>query len=196
LLGATTKEERHIHHGLARLGGCGSFGQVKKGKGLMFQKIFISALFASLYSGVSIAEETWSCPDAEAGQSLFNSGEMKSLPNYAESAGARVQRQYPDTAFTGAQAKFIDWDERTLAICLYYSHIGVVASSAVLNSQRDDAVAICDKAPCPTGPYWRYEFTESDSKQDKPGREQMLVCMEDRDGLAYPSAGCGFTQPE
>ncbi len=162
----------------------------------MLQKVFIVAVFASLCVPVSIAEEAWSCPDAEAGQEDFYDGTMQKWPNYSEAAGSRVQHQHTNSAFVAAQAKYIDWGDRTAGLCQYYNHIGLVTSSMVMDAKRVDTVATCTELPCPSGPYWRYEFVESTPEQDKPGQEQMLVCMEDREGLAYPSAGCGFISPE
>ena len=151
--------------------------------------IFSSLLLAT---PVSAEETKWSCPDKTDGRLAFMDGTMEKWPNYSESHGARVQRQFPNTAFTGAQAKYVDWSSPGGASCQYYSHIGLVATSIVIGAERDPATPICNAQPCPEGPYWRAESTESTPDLDRPGKEKMWVCMEDQEGLAVPSTGCGF----
>jgi hypothetical protein len=136
--------------------------------------------------------EDWSCPTAEEGRGLFLKGIMAEWPNYAEADGARVQRQHPQTAFIAAQAKHIDWNGRDAAICQYYNHIGLVASSVVIGAKRHPETSICKTETCVSKAYWRNEFTYSSPDLDKAGQEQMLVCMENRDGLSFPSAACRF----
>ena len=156
--------------------------------------VFIS--ICAMATQFSANAENWACPNAEQGRELFLSGEMASWPNYSESHGARVQRQHPKTAFIGAQAKFIDWNGKSAAICQYYSHIGLVATSVVAGANRRSEVPLCKTDTCSGDLYWRYEFTESSPELDKKGEEQVMVCMADRNGQAFPSTACGFEMIE
>ena len=70
---------------------------------------FILVLSAVLSAHApATAQQLWNCPDPETARLSFESGEIQDWPNYSESHGARVQRQHPDTAFIGAQAKYLE----------------------------------------------------------------------------------------
>ncbi len=63
-------------------------------------------LFVLSLGTPALADEIWSCPDGEFARKAYISGEIKTWPYYTDGPGARVQRQFPDTALT-AHAKFI-----------------------------------------------------------------------------------------
>ncbi|MEQ9505508.1 MAG: hypothetical protein RLO80_04505 [Hyphomonas sp.] len=154
-------------------------------------------LLAVLAAGSAQAEErVWVCPDTGTAKAAFTDGSARDWPNYSDGAGARVQRQHPDTAFIGAQAKFIDWGDRTGAICQYYSHIGYVFTMVAMDLGRQQDTGTCEPGVSSETPCWRLEYTESFEKDDQPGKEQMNVCMEVIDGESFPSPGCPFTLPQ
>ena len=125
----------------------------------------------------------------------FNTGETDRLPNYSQGAGARVQRQYPNTALIG-QAKYINWDGKSLGLCLYSNHVGVVASFALRGALADADDEACDDGSCQNNAYWRSEWAESREEDDRPNREQIYVCMNDLGQAAIPSTDCYFNRPE
>ena len=157
---------------------------------------FILVLSAVLSAHApATAQQLWNCPDPETARLSFESGEIQDWPNYSESHGARVQRQHPDTAFIGAQAKYLEANGRTGAICQYYNHIGLVSTMIALDVKKNPSTTSCE-SECTAGAYWRSEFRESSPDLEEPGKEQMEVCMENRGGLSYPSVACGFLVPD
>ena len=128
------------------------------------------------------AEESLICPSSEAGRVAFASGEAKLWPNYSEGTAARVQRQHPDTGLW-AQAKFIGLGADKVALCQYYSHVGLVMTAAYVGYEIAEVV---------DGAYWREEFVEGSEDMDRPGREMLDVCMKKIDGVAFPSTDCLF----
>jgi hypothetical protein len=130
----------------------------------------------------AIAAEPLICPSPETGRMAFASGEAKSWPNYSEGTAARVQRQHPDTGLW-AQAKFIGWNADKVALCQYYSHVGLLMTVAYVGY---DIAEVVD------GAYWREEFVEGSEDLDRPGREMLQVCMKKEDSVAYPSTDCRF----
>ena len=156
----------------------------------------LSLLFAAMVlfcfqSGQAQEDNYFQCPTGSQAIEWFADGRLSELPNYSESAGARVQRQHPDTRMF-AQAKFIFWDERSVGICQYSNHVGVVAQIALADAVTDAHDDKCDNGSCLNGSYWRSEWAESLPEQDKLGREQLHVCMQDIEGVNYPSIGCRF----
>lgn len=124
----------------------------------------------------------------------FQSGDTAGLPNYTTSAGARVQRQHPNTALIG-QTKFIDWDGMTVGMCMYSNHVGLVASFALRGVLADAGDEACDDGSCLNGAYWRSEWTETLPEDDRPGKEQLYVCMNNLGQTAIPSTDCLFNRP-
>lgn len=137
-----------------------------------------------LNAAPSFANTTWSCADAETARQAFADGSASEEPNYSEGPAARVQRQHPDTGMIG-QAKFIEGNQRTAGICQYYNHIGWIYTTVRLDSFKLPVDA-------PIG--WRNEYRESYPEQDKAGEEMMEVCMEETNGLFWPSVKCGFAE--
>lgn len=125
----------------------------------------------------------------------FNTSNTSGLPNYSEGAGVRVQRQYPNTALIG-QAKYINWDGKSLGLCLYSNHVGVVASFALRGALADAGDGACDDGSCRNNAYWRSEWAESREEDDRPDHEQIYVCMNDLGPTAIPSTDCFFNRPE
>ena len=159
-------------------------------------RILILSSAIAILGSQATASETWSCPDANTARSLFASGELQAIRNYSETDGARVQRQYPDTAFVAAHAKLIDWQgARPTAVCQYFNHVGLVSTFVVLDTRRADAADLCETIPCPESVYWRREYTASHAAEDMPGKEQILVCMEQRGDVEWPSTKCAFAGP-
>jgi hypothetical protein len=160
-------------------------------------RLLLVGLLASATAEPALSEDRiWSCPDAQTARAAFADGSARDWPNYTDGAGARVQRQHPDTAFIGAQAKFIDWGDRTGAICQYYSHIGYVFTMVAMDLGRQPDVGACKSGISSDKPCWRKEYTESHEKDDQPGKELINVCMQIIDGEAFPSPDCPFTLPE
>jgi len=150
-------------------------------------KFWISlGLFITIVASPAYADEIWSCPDGEFARKAYISGEIKTWPYYTDGPGARVQRQFPDTALI-AHAKFIVAKRSSGAICQYYSHIGFTGTFYVVGAKKDKVLA---------PGYWRQEFRESTPEEDEPGKELMDVCMEKIKGLAHPSIKCSFLIPE
>jgi hypothetical protein len=161
------------------------------------QTLLLSGFLALVSAGPAVAEDRiWFCPDAQTAKAAFADGSARDWPNYTDGAGARVQRQHPDTAFIGAQAKFIDWGDRTGAICQYFSHIGFVFTIVAMDLDRQSDIGTCQPGVSSDQPCWRKEYTESYEKDDQPGKEQMNVCVQIIDGEAFPSPNCPFTLPE
>lgn len=124
----------------------------------------------------------------------FVSGDTASLPNYATSVGARVQRQHPNTALIG-HTKYIDYENMPVGICVYSNHVGVVASFALRGALADAGDGACDDGSCLKGAYWRSEWIETDAEADRPGKEQLYVCMNNLGQTAIPSTDCLFNRP-
>lgn len=141
-----------------------------------------SVLFAS---PISNAQTSLSCPTAADAQAAFQSGEAQKWPNYTEADGARVQRQYPNTGLV-AQSKFISLPKNNVGLCQYYSHIGLVITTASIGLEKGQLL---------DGAYWRSEYTESTPERDQPGQEMIEVCMTDKNGSAFPSSNCQFSNP-
>ena len=82
---------------------------------------------------------------------VFQAGDTDRLPGYEESAGARVQHQFPKTQLRG-QAKYIEAGGKSLGICEYHNHVGVVSvfKLAVVADASDgvcDDGGLCKKYP-------------------------------------------------
>lgn len=159
--------------------------------------IAASVLFLLGTNLVYAQERQYHCVDGEEARELFLSNELAKAPNYSESAGARVQRQHPTTTMFG-HAKYIDHqdDSPTAMVCNYSNHVGSVAIYIGVGARTATPLDACDAGDCGAEPYWRQEYIESYPEQDQLGREQLYVCMFDRDGVAYPNVGCGFILPE
>lgn len=150
----------------------------------MWKISLISLAAVVVTASPALANTIWSCADAETARQAFLDRSANLEPNYTEGPAARVQRQHPDTGMIG-QAKFIDGNQRTAGICQYYNHIGWIYTTVRLNYT---------KLPVDTPVGWRSEYRESYPEQDKAGEEMIEVCMEERDGLFWPSVGCGFVE--
>lgn len=124
----------------------------------------------------------WNCPDGEYARKAIISGEVEDWPYFSPGPGMRVQKQYPKTSLTG-QAKYIEGNGTSGAICQYYSHIGFVITMYAIGAKKHD---ISDES------YWREEYKESNPEQDDPENPLMEVCMVDKEGLAHMSVGCPF----
>ena len=127
--------------------------------------------------------------------SLFQSGRAEQLPNYTESAGARVQRQYPKTRLYGQAKHSQVQGGGAFGICEYSNHIGIVAVFYLYNAQADAYDRACDDGSCHDGDYWRSDWRKADEAEDKPGQEMIKACYRDINDAAFSSAGCGFTPP-
>jgi len=153
------------------------------GRRMKYFKLIMFGSLVSLGLGISAsAGELWNCPDGEYARKAYISGEVKNWPYYTDGHGARVQRQFPDTALV-AQAKFITLEKSSGAICQYYSHIGLTGTFYVVGATKAEV-----KLPA----YWRKEFRNSTPEEDKPGEELMDVCMVRVGKLAKPSIACPF----
>lgn len=153
-------------------------------KGLFFSALI--SVLASIFPFTACADELWYCPDGQTARQAFETGAIKEWPFYAEAAGARVQRQYPDTRLL-AQAKYMERNGQSAAICQYYNNIGLVVTMIVPGLTPGDIEE---------GGYWRQEFIESSADQDVAGQEMLDVCTETENGLAVPSVKCGFLIPK
>ena len=148
--------------------------------------ISFSTLVGILFVAQSAFATDYFCPDGEIARQAFQSEDAKNWPNYSDGLASRVQRQHPQTALM-AQAKFIDWDERSVGLCQYYNHVGLVFTFAFSDASKKETG---DES------FWRREWTESFPEQDKPGQEMMEVCMERSGNLETMSVRCGFDLPE
>lgn len=150
---------------------------------MKYVKLIMFGFFIGLGQSISAsAGELWNCPDGEFARKAYISGEIKDWPYYTDGHGARVQRQFPDTALI-AQAKFIMANGKPGAICQYYSHIGLTGTFYVIGATKSEV-----KSPA----YWRKEFRNSTPEEDKVGEELMDVCMVQVDEVAKPSVACPF----
>jgi len=156
------------------------------------------ALFAATLcvTQLSVAQDNRpvACLTSAEMSRLFQAGDTSRLPNYSESTGARVQRQHPNT-FLVAQSKYINWNNKPAAICQYSNHVGIVSNFLLGGVTADATDGACDDGSCTNGSYWRSEWTETFEKDDKPGREQIYVCVKDIEGAAIPSGDCRFNRP-
>ena len=98
-----------------------------------FLLLLVVMVLLCFQSGQAQEDNYFQCPTGSQAIEWFEDGRLSKLPNYSESAGARVQRQHPDTRMF-AQAKFVFWDERSVGICQYSNHVGVVAQIALVNA--------------------------------------------------------------
>ncbi len=140
----------------------------------------VGALFAP---HLAIAEE-FVCPSAEIAREAFGVGEAAAWPNYTEGTAARVQRQHPNTGLW-AQAKFIDWNTKSAAICQYYSHVGLLMTMVEVGFER---------GAVDEGSFWREEFAEESEDLDQPGKEMLWTCMKREGAADFPSIGCRFSR--
>lgn len=131
-------------------------------------------------------ETVWNCPDGEFARKAIISGEVDSWPHFTPGPGMRVQKQYPETALKG-QAKYIEGNGTSAAVCQYYNHIGYVITMLGVGAKKHK---INDAS------YWREEFKESAPEQDDPDNPMMEVCMMNEDDLAFMSVACSFLLPE
>jgi len=90
-------------------------------------------------------------------------------------------------------AKYIEVGDRSLGICQYTSHVGVVAAYVMQDVYADAGDGDCGSRYCVQDAYWRKEWAESSEAEDKPGFEHIYTCMRDRDDVASPSGACGFS---
>ena len=124
---------------------------------------------------------------------VFSKGEAERLPNYTESAGARVQRQFPNTHLY-LHAKYIERGDKSIGICQYSNHVGVVSNYVLNGVWADAADGECGGNHCVNGGYWRQEWIETLEAEDVEGEEYIYTCMYDtEDGRAFPSGRCGFS---
>lgn len=130
------------------------------------------------------------CLSPDAAREAFKTKELVGKDYYEESHGARVQREHPNT-YMFSQTKYVTHFDA--AICNYSNHVGLVFVQVFTRSLRSQENE-CNDASCRTSAHWREEWTESTPNLDRPGEERLLVCMEERDGVAYPSVGCSFFQ--
>ncbi|MEO9968379.1 MAG: hypothetical protein ABJG15_00900 [Hyphomonadaceae bacterium] len=144
---------------------------------------------------VDAAPEPIKCLKGSEMAPLFQSGEAHKLPNYSESSGARVQRQYPDTALRGQAKHILQADGSSLGICEYSNHVGAVAVFLLGGAQADAYDEACDDGTCNDDDYWRSDWREHDAANDQPGQEMIKACYRDINGRAFQSAGCGFAPP-
>ena len=131
-------------------------------------------------------DETWNSPSGEYARKAIISGDVEKWPNFSPGPAMRVQQQHPKTALTG-QAKYVEGNGTTGAICQYYNHIGFAITMVAVGVTQLESN---DKS------YWRKEYTESTPEQDDPDNLMMEVCMIDKNGLAYMSVGCKFLLPK
>jgi len=163
--------------------------------------IFSLALSAGLNAPGAAAQTASDGPRVSAcipaGQMLERilEGDVNDLPRYREGIGALIQKQHPKTRMY-LQAKYREVNDRTLGICQYTSHVGMVAAYVTSDVYADASDGECGPRYCVGGAYWRKEWAESSEADDKPGLEHTYVCMKDRDGIANPSGACGFSIPE
>ena len=124
---------------------------------------------------------------------LFLKGETENIPRYSESAGARVQRQFPKT-HVYLHAKYIERGDRSIGICQYSNHVGIVANYVLNGAWADAADGDCSGEYCARGGYWRQEWRETSEADDVEGQEYIYTCMRDnQDGRVFPSGQCGFS---
>ncbi|NNC37296.1 MAG: hypothetical protein EX271_10220 [Acidimicrobiales bacterium] len=147
--------------------------------------IAVLALF-TLTMPAQAKDTVWNCPDGEYARKAIISGEVEDWPYFSPGPGMRVQKQHPKTALTG-QAKYIEGNGTSGAICQYYSHIGFVITMYAIGAKKHK---INDES------YWREEYKESSPEQDEPDNPMMEVCMVNKDDLAYMSVGCPFLLSE
>ena len=152
----------------------------------------------SVMSALAHGNHEYRCIDEEEARQLFLSGELAKANNYSESAGARVQRQHPETHMF-AHAKYIDHGDGTdtAMICSYSNHVGLVAMYMAVNAKTLTPIeSDCETKRCRRNPYWRKEYIKSYPHQDAAGKEQVYVCMVDKGGVSYPSRKCMFVLPK
>lgn len=157
---------------------------IGKGRKPMWKISLISLAAVVVTAAPSLANTTWSCADVETARKAFADSSASLEPNYTEGPAVRVQRQHPDTGMIG-QAKFIGGSQGAAGICQYYNHVGWIYTTV----RR-----VAAKSPVEDPDGWRREYTESYPEQDRPGREMMEVCMEEKNGLFWPSVKCGFVE--
>ena len=158
------------------------------------KSLSLGAIFCGILSTPAFAiEELNQCMEDEIARAFFATGALVAMPNYTEGPGARVQRQYHQTHMYG-HAKFIGSSESGFAACAYSNHVGwvfIYGDKSVTPKRLD---IDCDSDACKADPHWRLEFMESSPDLDKPGQEQIYVCVETKKGLDFPSIGCHFKE--
>ena len=145
-------------------------------------------------SSVAPAQEgLFACPSSAQASVQFSNGQMAGFPSYAEGDGARVQRQHPDT-YLYAQAKFLNPNGNGVGVgvCQYSNHVGWVAVFAATKVARSISQDNCRAGRCEGIARWRREHTNAETRFDKPGQESIMVCVQTKNGIAHPSAGCRF----
>ena len=153
-------------------------------------RLAVTALAATLSTAVALpaAAQTRGAPPADIAcpsvadfRGMLDSGQVNRLPNFQRLDGFRVQMRHLNTDMT-AHAKYHATGNRPGMSCTYSNYVGMVGIFFLLDA---------DKAALRDGAYWRKDFRYSSADQERgiPG-ETIDVCMENRDGIAYPSVGC------
>ena len=91
-----------------------------------------------------------------------------------------------------AQTKFINWGNKPVGICQYSNHVGIVSNFMLPGATADAVDGVCDDGSCKNGAYWRSEWAQTLEKDDRPGKEQIYVCVRNANGIDVPSADCLF----
>lgn len=146
----------------------------------------VAATALAFATTASAADKTWNCPSGEYAREAIISGDVESWPYFTPGPAMRVQKQFPKTALSG-QAKYIERNGTTGAICQYYNHVGFAITMYAIGATKIEPS---------DGAYWRKEYSESSPENDDPKNPMIEVCMVDKDGLSHLSVGCGFKLPE
>ena len=156
------------------------------------QYFLLSLMLSAIISMPALAQDPIEeCMDPEIARAFFAAQGLAAMPNYTEGPGSRVQRQHPQTYMYG-QAKFIKQTDGGFAICSYSNHVGWVAIYGDKIHVPTVKVTKCEKPDCESLPRWRLEYSESSPDQDRPGQEQLHVCVENKGSVEHPSFGCRF----
>jgi len=145
-------------------------------------------------SATDASPKVTTCLRGSEMRTVFAAGDTAGLPSYTEAAGARVQRQHPNTRLIGQAKHLQQADGKALGICEYSNHVGIVAVFLLGDAKADAYDEACDNGTCSEGDYWRSEHMQTPDGSERENPAMIKACYRDIDNTAYPSSRCGFTR--
>lgn len=156
--------------------------------GYMKNLVFAGISGLAFASTSAKASDASYCMAGELANKEFQNNSLQGKHFYTESHGARVQREHPKTYLFG-QTKYLQ--AYNGAVCQYSNHVGLVFTLFYPNVEPVSKEQ-CISDACSNYFFWREEWAESGPELDRQGYDRILVCVEERSGIQYPSVACGL----
>lgn len=153
------------------------------------KNLFLVGMSGLVFASTSAqADDASYCMTGELANKEFQGKSLQGKHFYTESHGARVQREHPKTYLFG-QTKYLQ--PYNGAVCQYSNHVGLVFTLFYPNVEPVYKEQ-CISDVCSDHFFWREEWAESSPELDKQGYDRILVCVEERSDIQYPSVECGY----